>query len=176
MAALRNIENKLADAFKDLPQLPDNSKEALAKFWPWLALIAGVVQLLAALALWRLTNWVERLSDVANELSVYYTGTAAGPSSFDKTIIYLGVLMLVIDAVILLMAYPHLKRRAKQGWDLLFLGTIIYAVYSVLQIFMYQRGTGDFIFGLLGAFVSFYLLFQVRQKFGGGKRTGTVTR
>ncbi len=169
MSVVQNIENKLAGAFKDLPPLPESSKEALAKFWPWLALIGGLVQLLAAVTLWRLTNYVDRLSDYANEISRYYTGVAAGPTSFDKTVIYLGVTLLLVDAVILLMAYPHLKKRAKQGWDLLFLGALINAVYSVIQIFTYQRGIGDFIFGLLGSAVGFYLLFQVREKFGGKK-------
>lgn len=170
MVVLQNIENKLAGAFKDLPQLSASSKEALAKFWPWLALIAGIVQLLAALTLWRLL----RLGDVTNDITLYYSGVAAGPSAFDKTVIYLGVAMLVVDAVILLIAYPHLKRRAKQGWDLLFLGTLVYAAYSVLQIFTYQRGIGDFIFGLLGSAIGFYLLFQVREKFG-GKRASSKT-
>ncbi len=173
MGALQNAEKSLEGVFKDLPKLPDSSKEALAKFWPWLALIAGIVQILAALALWRLLSWADRFTDGVSEFSRLYTGVAVGPSSFEKTIIYLGVLILIVDALILLMAYPHLKRRAKQGWDLLFLGALINAVYSVLQVFTYQRGLGDFIFGLIGSAFGFYLLFQVKEKFN-SKSTGSA--
>ncbi len=169
MGVTKQLEDSLAKIFKDLPALPDSSKEGLAKVWPWLALVGGVVQLLAALALWHLANWASRVTDLANSLSVYYAGYKAGPSSFDKTIIYLGILMLVVDAVILLMAFPKLQKRERGGWDLLFLGALINLAYGVVQIFTYQRGIGSFIGSLVGSAIGFYLLFQVREKFSGKK-------
>ncbi len=169
MSALETIENKMATAFKDVPALPDSSKEALAKVWPWLALIGGVLQLLAALALYHLANYASRVIDLANSLSAYYSGQPVGPSSFDKTLIYLGVLMLVVDAVILLLAFPKLQKREKGGWNLLFLGALINLVYGVVQIFTYNRGIGSFVGSLIGSLIAFYLLFQVREKFGGKK-------
>ncbi|HUP26318.1 MAG TPA: hypothetical protein VM124_01565 [Candidatus Limnocylindrales bacterium] len=169
MSALQTIENKMAPVFKDLPALPDNLKESLAKVWPWLALIGGVLQLLAALALYHLANYASRVIDVANSLSAYYAGQPAGPTSFDKTLIYIGVLMLVIDAIILLVAFPKLQKREKAGWDLLFLGVLINLAYGVVQIFTYSRGIGSFIGSLIGSAIAFYLLFQIREKFGGKK-------
>lgn len=165
MAALDKAEDSLAKIFKDLPQLPDSSKEGLAKVWPWLALIGGVLQLFAALALWRLADWADRVTDVANSLSVYYTGYSVGPTGFEKSIIYLGVAVLLVDAVILLMAFPKLQKRLRSGWNLLFLASLLNIVYAVLQIFTFQRGFGNFIFSLLGTAIGFYLLFQVREKF-----------
>lgn len=165
MAALDKAEDSLAKIFKDLPQLPDSSKEGLAKVWPWLALIGGVLQLFAALALWRLADWADRVTDVANSLSVYYTGYSVGPTGFEKSIIYLGVAVLLVDAVILLMAFPKLQKRLRSGWNLLFLASLLNVVYAVLQIFTFQRGFGNFIFSLLGTAIGFYLLFQVREKF-----------
>lgn len=165
MAALDKAENSLAKIFKDLPQLPESSKEGLAKVWPWLALIGGVLQLVAALALWRLASWADRVTDLANSLSVYYTGYTAGPTGFEKTIIYAGVIVLVVDAVILLMAFPKLQKRLRSGWNLLFLASLLNLVYGVLQIFTFQRGFGSFIFSLLGSAIGFYLLFQIKDKF-----------
>ena len=165
MKSLKVAEDKLSDVFKGLPPLPDSTKEGLAKVWPWLALVGGIVQLLAAWALWNLANWASRVTDIANSLSVYYGGYQAGPSSFDKTVIYAGILLLVVDAVILLMAFPKLQKRLRSGWDLLFLGTLINLLFGVVQIFTYQRGVGSFIGSLIGSALAFYLLFQVREKF-----------
>lgn len=165
MAALKKAEQSLQDVFKGLPPLPANAKESLAKAWPWLALVFGVLQLAAAWALWRLTQVTQALSDFANSLSVYYTGRTVGLSSLDKTLIYLGLAVLVVDAVILLMAYPELKKRTARGWDLLFLGALLNLLYAVLTIFIDGRGMGSFIFSLLGSGVGFYLLFQVREKY-----------
>lgn len=160
MSSLKNVESKLNDLFKGLPALPENGKESLVKAWPWIALIFGILQLMAAWSLWRLTSYVSRL----NDLAAFYT-TVSPLSAADKTIIYIGVIALVVEAVILLMAYPHLKTRSSKGWDLLFLGSLINVAYAVLQIFISQRGFGSFLFSLLGSAVGFYLLFQVKPKY-----------
>lgn len=175
MKALKGIEDKLGDFFKGLPQLPDSSKEGLVNIWPWLALVAGILQLWAAWALYDLSKFASRLGDIADSLSIYYTGNSVGPSSMDKTIIYLGIVILVVDAVILLMAFPKLKVRAKSGWDLLFLASVLNLAYAVVQIFTYNRGVGSFIGSLIGSAIGFYLLFQVREKFGGRNTTASST-
>ncbi len=165
MGAVKSAEESLAKIFKDMPPLPDSSREGLAKVWPWLALIGGVLQLLAALALWRLASWADQVTDLANQLSTYYVGYGAGPSSLEKTVIYIGVAVLLVEAVLLLMAFPKLQKRERAGWDLLFLAGLLNVVYGVLQIFTFNRGFGSFIFSLIGSGVMFYLLFQVREKF-----------
>lgn len=172
MSVIKTIESKLEVIFKDLPPLSESTKEALAKVWPWLALVGGIVQLFAAYALYQLANYASRLIDVANTLSIYSTGISTGPTSFDKTVIYLGIVVLLVDAVILLLAFPKLQNRERAGWDLLFLAATLNLLYAFLQIFTYHRGIGGFIFSLLGSAVGFYLLFQVKQKFGGKSKSG----
>ncbi len=174
MAGLKKIEDSAAKIFKDLPQLPESTKEGLANVWPWLALIGGILQLMAAWALWRLASWADRVTDLAKSISVYYSGYTAGPSSFDKTIIYVGAAILVVEAVIMLMAFPKLQKRQRGGWDLLFLAGLINLVYGVVQIFTFERGIGSFVMSLIGSAVVFYLLFQVREKFGGKTTTPKV--
>ncbi len=169
MGAVNNAADSLEKVFKDLPPLPESTREGLAKIWPWLALIGGVLQLLGALALWQLADWSERVNDLAT--SLYNAGYNIGPTSFDKTIIYIGALMLVVQAVILLMAFPRLQKREKAGWDLLFLAGLINLVYGVVQIFTYHRGIGNFFFSLVVSAVIFYLLFQIRGKFAGKSKT-----
>ncbi len=168
MEAVKNIEKSIEKAFKDLPHLPESSREGLAKVWPWLALIGGIVQLLAAWSLYRLADW----ADATVSLAAYYR-VDVGPSSFDKTVIYLGVAVLAVEAVILLMAYPKLKNRQRAGWDLLFLAALVNVAYSVVQIFTYDRGFGSFLFGLIGSAIGFYLLFEIKSKFTAGSTTTT---
>ncbi len=165
MAALAGLEKSLEGVFKDVPHIPESGRKTLADIWPWLALIGGILQLLAAWGLWRLASYTSALYDYANSLSVAFTGKAVGPTSTDKMVIYLGVAVLAVEAVILLLAFPKLQKKQKAGWDLLFLGAVINVVYGVVQIFTYNRGIGSFVGSLIGSAIGFYLLFEVRSKF-----------
>lgn len=170
MENVHKIEKQLEGTFKDLPQLSDSTRETLANIWPWLALIGGIVQLWAAWILYALTSVASSYLDAINSLSLATTGQNIGPTGLDKTIIYLGIILLIVDAVILLMAFPLLQKRSRRGWDLLFLAALINLAYGVLQIFTYQRGFMTFVGSLIGSFIAFYLLFQIRGKFGGSKK------
>jgi predicted neutral ceramidase superfamily lipid hydrolase len=169
MELVKKIETKLEEAFKGLPEFPKSSKETLAQIWPWMALIAGILQIAAAWALWRLTRVVDAINQIATYYSQYYSTQNVGLSTYDKTVIYLGIIMLIVDAVILLMAFSPLRERSRKGWDLLFLGALINVAYSVVSIFINGRGVSSFIMSLIGSAIGFYLLFQVKEKFNGKK-------
>ena len=175
MELVRKIEDKMSDWFKGLPPLPEGGREGLAKAFPWIALVFGILQLIAAWGLWNLTRTVDVLNTYVN---TYYqaTGTAAnvGISSTDKVVIYVGLIVLAVDAVILLMAFSPLSKRDRRGWDLLFLSALINLVYAVVSIFINGRGFVSFIFSLLGSALGFYLLFQVKSKYGGAARHAAV--
>ncbi len=164
MKAVKDIENKLGDLYKGAPAMPDSSKESLANAWPWIALVFGVLQLLAAWFVWGVIASVEKLYTATN-IYTAYTGVNYGLSSMDKLFIYLGAVMLVVDGVILLMAYGPLKNRARRGWDLIFLAALLNLAYAVVSLFIQDRGVGSFIGSLIGSAIGFYLLFQVRDKF-----------
>jgi len=169
MELVRKIENKMSDWFKGLPPLPEGGREGLAKAFPWIALVIGILQLIAAWGLWNLTRTVDALNTYVNTYYQAATGTTAsiGLSSTDKMVIYIGLIVLVIDAVILLLAFSPLSKRIRRGWDLLFLSALINLVYAVVSIFINGRGFVSFIFSLLGSALGFYLLFQVKSKYGG---------
>lgn len=164
MEAVKKIENQLAPMFKNAPALPDTSKESLVKAWPWIALIFGILQLIAAWGLWGLLSFVERTYYGA--YADFYKDVPGRLSGVDRTFIYIGVAVLVVDAVILLLAYPELKKRSRRGWDLLFLGALLNTAYAVVNLFINDRGLGGFLFSLVGSAIGFYLLFQVREKYG----------
>ncbi len=166
MEIVQRADAKLSGVFKGMPPLSNDAREGLAKAWPWIALVFGILQLLAAYSLWRLTQYVSILNDLAQSLGTY-SGYNVGISSFDKIMIYLGVIVLALDAVILLLAFPKLRARQRAGWDLLFLGVLLNVVYAVVVLFVNGRGVGSFIMNLIGSALGFYLLYQVKDKFVG---------
>lgn len=165
MGVLVSAEKSLEGLFKGAPALPKNAKDWLVKAWPWLALIFGILQLVAAWSLWNLARTANSIIDTANRISLYYTGETTGYGSGDKFFIYLGIIVLLVDAVILIMAYPHLVKKARKGWELLFLGSLINVAYSVVTIFIDGRGFSGFVFSLIGSAIGFYLLFQIRDRY-----------
>lgn len=166
MGLVKKAEDSLEGVFKGLPPLPEGGREGLAKAFPWIALVFGLVQLFVGFGLWDLARTAERLNDIANSF-YQYTGTRVGLSSTNKMFIYLGIIILIVDAVILLMAVSPLMKRLRRGWDLLFLSALINLAYAIVSLFIHDRGIGSFLGSLLSSAIGFYLLFQIRSKFGG---------
>jgi hypothetical protein len=151
--------------FKGLPALPENGKKALVKYWPILALVFGILQIFAVLALWNLGHTVSAYLSVVSAYGVTHMPSLG-------LFYYLGVAVLAADAVILLAAYSPLKAHSKKGWDLLFLGSILNVLYGIVILFDSAYGGFDRLLGsLLGSAVSFYLLFQVRDYYIGKAKT-----
>ena len=161
MQLLSQLETSLSDLFKGTPELPEKSKKSLVKYLPKIILVVGILQLFAAWFLWQATRFVGSLYRVSDIIS----GIEVGPSNFQKLMMYFGIIMLVIDSIILLKAYPLIEKKLKQGWDLLFLGSVINVVYSVLNFFMYNRGFSGFLLNLVGSVIGFWLLFQIRASY-----------
>src|SRR4051812_19104649 len=125
MSMVKDLETKLAGVFKGAPAMPASGKESLVKAWPAIAAVFGVIQVLVALGLWHLVRATTALSNYYYSYVKDVTGQSIGLSSTDKALLYLGIIFLLVDAVILLMAVPKLQKRAKAGWDLLFLGALL---------------------------------------------------
>lgn len=176
MELVRKVEKSLGDMLKDTPKLPKNVTETLANIAPWLVLIFGVLQLAGAWALWRLMDRVQPLADLANQYSQYFGGETIGYSAGQKAVIYFSIALLVIEAVLMLMAFSPLKERLKRGWDLVFMSSLISVAYSVLLIFIDNRGFGSFLFSLIGTAVGFYILFQVRPLYSSKAATHKPTK
>jgi VanZ family protein len=166
MTYLKKLEISLAKAFSGLPNISESGRESVAKVLPVLAVIFGVFQLAASYWVFKLARVAEQVDNLLRSYSVLNGGNV-GLSSTDKTLIYLGAIVLLADAVILLMAYSGLAARKKRGWDLLFLAGLVNVAYSVVSLFISGRGFGSFLFGMIGSAIGFWLLFQVRSRFGG---------
>jgi hypothetical protein len=162
------IEKTLQPIFDGLPPLPKDATNWLVKAWPVIALIAGILQLLAAWSLWHVGHLVNSLVNYSNALSqAYGTGATVNHLGF---FYWLGLIALAVDGVILLMAYPGLKARSKAGWNFLFLGALVNVLYGIFSVFdSTYGGVTKLIFTLIGSAIGFYFLFQVRSHYTGKK-------
>jgi hypothetical protein len=161
MEFLKPFEKTMEPWFKSAPKLSDSARKSFAEALPWLALIFGGLQVLLALFLWQAAKVVSVYSDLSTAY-LRSVGVEAGLSSFDKTLIYVGVVMILVDAALLLLAFPKLKNMQKAGWDLLFLASLVNVAYSIVSLFIDARGIGGFLFGLIFSAVGFWLLFQIK--------------
>lgn len=164
---LDGLETKMEDALvKNAPfQIPEKGKETLVSIMPWLSLVGGVLGLLAAKGLWDIGHYANnRLIDSLNQISRTYGYTA--PTANLGVAYWLAFVALVGFSLLDIIAFPGLRARSKsRGWNIVFYGTILSVVYSVVLIFVNGRGVGSFIWSMLVALVSFYLLFQVRSSY-----------
>lgn len=166
---LSKAEDSLADVFKGAPKLSDSSKETLVKIWPWLALVGGVLQLIAA---WFLYGWAKAADNILDSANEFYRAIGATQVVQERLTVWVWIALavLAIEGVLLLVAYPKLKNRQKSGWDLLFLVGLINVAYAVVSLFIEGRG-GFFslIWNLAISAVVFWLLFAVRDKYKGAE-------
>jgi len=164
---MQGLENALDEAFKKLPQLPENGRKGLANAMPWLALLGGILSLLAAWYLYQAVAWVDQWAGYANSL---YTAVGySAPVSGISAITWVSLALLAVQAVLFLVAFPSLRAFKKGGWNILFWAALVNVAYDVVyNLFGYgYMNLGQLIFSLLGAAVGLYLLFQIRPAYTG---------
>lgn len=163
MQALEALENSLAEIYKNAPPLDKKTKLSIVDIWPWVALIAGILQLYAAYSLWQAGHYVNHLADYTNSLSQSLTGKPLDHPHLGLTF-YLGLAFLAASGLVMLAAYPKLSAKYKSGWDLLFLGLVLNLVYGIVMLFANgYNGPGRLVGSAIGAVIGFYFLFQIRE-------------
>ncbi len=159
------LEKWLEGINKQLPQIPKKGQDVIAQLAPWLALAGGIFSLIGTWGFWQAGHAVNRLVDWSNNLSrIYGTGEVISTPSLGFTW-YLSLVLLLVQAALLLAAFPKLREGKKSGWDLLFYDSLLGVLIGLVYIFTPGYGFFSFIGYLIGAAISFYLLFQVRSHF-----------
>jgi hypothetical protein len=123
-------------------QLPKGVKEWIVKYGPWIDLVLLVLFLPAIL--------------FALGLSAMFIPFAAVGTGFG-----LAAIVLFVQVVLMVMALPGLFARKMSGWKFLFYSSVINIVYGLVN--MFTVGFGSIVSTILGAVISFYVLFQVRS-------------
>ncbi len=168
--ALGQLEKSLEGIFvKSAPKLPERGKEMLVAWLPWINLIVGLFTLLSVYWLWHWAHVANSLVDYANSLSAALGGGTVVTHRLTAGI-WLSLIVLAVEAVVYLAAFPGTRARRKSGWDLLFLGLLINVVYGIVILFTSYGGFGTFLSSLIGSVIGLWLLFQIRDKYRGGAK------
>ena len=164
MKILKDLEKLLNDLFKGLPPLPESVKKWLADN-AWIFAIIGIVLSVIA-GLFLLTSAIFVSTAVnSNYVESLYVDQATNVNRFIFAA-WLALAALSVNIFILLKAYPKLKVKARAGWDLMFLSMVLWLVFYALNWIRYSQGVGSIVLDILVSFVGFYILFQIRDKFG----------
>lgn len=170
MGVFGKLESDLNRVFtKQVPfQMPESARKSLAGVLWVVTLVVGVLQVLAAISLWRAGEQVNRWVEVSNHFSRLY-GDGHATSSLGL-FFYLTLVLLIVHAVLLLLASVGLRQFSKpKGWDYLFYALLLSFVGGVARIFSsVGGGFGSFLGVLVGTAIGAYLLFQVRSYFKSG--------
>lgn len=165
-SALHQLETKLGDLYKGLPNIPDKYRKTLVDAMPWLSLVVGVLSLLAVLSIWRWVHVADQAANYVNSLSAIYGAGQVVTNSW-SLMLWLGLIALLVQAVIYLAAFPGLRERKKKGWNLLFYGALLNITYGVIVLFTSYGGFGQLLGSLIGSAIGLYLLYQVRSSYTG---------
>ena len=131
---------------KKAPALPENIKETLAKFAPYLAIIGIVISIPGILAILGIGAMMGPLGALAGTPYISY-------SIFH----YIGVVGLVISVVLEGLAINGLFKREMKSWRLIYYSSLVTFVASVLQ--------GSIGGAIIGGLISLYVLFQIKSKY-----------
>jgi len=138
--SLSNLETKLDGFFHLAPPLPTDIKDLIVNYGPHLALVGGVLGILS--------------SGILNYFIVGWTPKMLEFSIFNY---YLQIIFNIIASVILLLSFKPLFNRQYHGWQMIF-------YLALLEVLLFIVALN--IAGLFLLIIMFYLLFQVREKYG----------
>lgn len=168
MAALDSLEKTLDGVFgANAPlKIPESGKKTIAEWLPWITLVLGVLTLWSAYAIYHWAQVANAIVDYANNFAKQYGGTPVVSSRWSVGI-WIGLIVLVIEGILYLAAFPSLKGRKKTGWNLLFYAALVNIVYALAVLFTDYGGVGRFIVSLLGSAIGLWVLFQIRSVYMG---------
>ncbi len=141
---LVDLENKLVEVSKGLPQLPDSIGKFLVKYGPYLmvvGLVMGAIGLLTTFGI------------VASVNPLIRAGYGYGYRYGSHFSIY-GIVQL-ISMVLMAMAIPGLLKRAKSAWNLMFYASLVTAISYLVNM-----NLGSLVIGMA---INWYFLFQIRK-------------
>jgi membrane-associated HD superfamily phosphohydrolase len=147
-ASMNQLETLLEEYLgQKAPAMPDNIKETLVSFAPYLAILGIVVTIPALFALLGIGALVGPFSAFMGPGYLMHYG-----------VMYMvGMAGLAISAVLEALAIGGLFKRSMSAWRLMYYSTLVSFVASVLQ--------GSLVSALIGAVIGLYILFQVKAKY-----------
>lgn len=143
--------NQLEAFFEDLFlkkisfQLPAGVKEVIVKVAPWVTLIIIILSLPAVLTLFGFGSFMGGFAPfVGYGLSSRY---------------YLGIIILIVQLILMIMAFPGLQKREIKGWRYIYYSNLVSGVYGIISSY----NLGALIWALIALGIGLYIIFQVKS-------------
>ena len=128
-----------------IPAFPKGLKDFIVQIAPWLALVVGVLTILAAI------NILSALSSVSQFAAI------AGVRGYTVTGI-LTLLIILAQGIIELLAFSPLKANKIKGWNLLYYSLILSVISSVITLSVIS-----ILSSIIGALIGYYFLYQIKS-------------
>jgi hypothetical protein len=140
------LEKELEPIFlQKFPAFPDEVKEFLVKYGPYLMLVGALLGISALIGAYGVLGGSE----------LYGIGlNAYGGGGIQ---LWIGMAITLVVLIIYLLAFKPLKERKKKGWDLLYYALLLNLVANIVQLNIFSL--------IFGAIIGFWVLFQVREKY-----------
>ncbi|MBI3984954.1 MAG: hypothetical protein HY344_03365 [Candidatus Levybacteria bacterium] len=135
----------LDDSYAKLPALPKGATDFIVNIAPWLSLIFGVLSILVGVSAFGFLAVLSPFAAVSGAGAYAITGL-------------LSSVVLLVEGVIMVVAFPSLKNRAVKGWNLLFWSLVLSVVSSVLSLNVY-----GVVQSVVGALIGYYFLYQMKS-------------
>ena len=135
----------LDDSYAKLPVLPRGATDFIVNVAPWLSLIFGVLSILVGVSAFGFLAVLSPFAAVAGAGAYAITGL-------------LSSLVLLVQGVIMIVAFPSLKKRGQRGWNLMFWSLVLSIVSSVLSLSVF-----GIIQSVVGALIGYYFLYQIKS-------------
>lgn len=133
-----NVIDIFDKAYSLLPDLSPEVREAVVKILPFLAVIFGLLMVIASI--------VEILG------TPFISILALGKSTLIQTLLLTNVLGIV-QGILMVSAFTALRRRSIRGWKLIFWSQILWIISSLISLSL----------ALMLGFLFLYPLFKVRN-------------
>lgn len=137
------LVSSLEDMFKKLPALPPQAVDVLVTITPWIAVIFGILGVLAGLAGFGLLTAFTPLAMMGGAPTTYGLG-------------FVSAIGLLVSSVLMLVAFPGLNKRKASGWNLLFWSEVVSALSSLVG---FNLGS------VVGILIGLYILFQIKPRY-----------
>ena len=122
-------------------QLPAGVKQFIVNVGPWITLVLMILVIPIILA--------------AIGLSAFLLPAAAITNAGFGLSAMLSLIIAIVELGLYALALPGLFKKSKAGWNFLFYGTLVSAIYSLVSL--------DILSLIIGTLISLYILFQIRS-------------
>lgn len=157
METINKLEVTMAAWYKGLPHLPEGARKWITNNVWWLVLVGVILSLMLIIPAFSLLLFSGAVVTTYGATQSAYYGAAFIPA-------LIGLVIVVVDLVLSILAISPLRAHHKRGWTLLFITMLLGVLSGILTLFSNQD-FGSFLSAIVGAAIGGYFLFEIRDNF-----------